>query len=174
MEDVNVLLLISRWIHVSAAIVAVGGAAYARFTLLPTAARVLDGDQRQRLVEAVRARWAPVTYSCVALLLLSGIFNFVTLAILPKVEPFPYHAIFGVKLIAALAVFLVSSMLIGRSPALAAVQRRKETWLSVVLILAGLIVLLSGALGQVRTRSGADRTDATAGRASQATPALPQ
>jgi uncharacterized membrane protein len=174
MEDLNVLLLISRWLHVSAAIVAVGGAAYARFMLLPAAIRVLDSDQRRRLVEAVRARWAPVTYSCIALLLLSGTFNFVTLAILPKVEPFPYHAIFGVKLVVALAVFLVSSVLVGRSPGLAAARRRKETWLSVVLILAGLIVLLSGALGQVRTRSGADRTGPTARRASQATPALPQ
>lgn len=174
MEDVNILLLISRWTHVSAAIMAIGGAAYARFMLLPAAQRVLDVDQRQRLAEALRARWAPVTYSCIVLLVLSGTFNFVTLAILPKIEPFPYHAIFAAKLAVALAVFFVSSMLVGRSPALSAVRQRKETWLSVVLILAGVIVLLSGALGQVRVRSRADRSDATAWRASQATAALRQ
>jgi len=166
MEDLNVLALISRWLHISAAIMAAGGGAYARFILLPAVQRVLDLDQRQRLVEAVRARWAPVTYSCIALLLLSGTFNFVTLAILPKVEPLPYHAIFGGKLVAALGVFLVSSILVGRSPAFSAFRRSKETWLSVVVILAGLIVLLSGALGQIRTRAGAQRNDATVWRAS--------
>ncbi len=153
MEEINLMLLASRWIHISAAIVAVGGAVFMRLALLPSAKEVLDDDLHQRLREAVRARWARLVHTCVALLLLSGAFNFVVLVLSPKIEPMPYHAIFAVKFLAALGVFFLGIVLSGRSAVAEKMRRNSAKWLSVMIAAAALVVLMSGLLGQVRGRS---------------------
>jgi hypothetical protein len=148
---VNVLLLVSRWFHLAAAIIAVGGAFYALFALMPAAKATLTDDVHERLREAIRARWARVVHACVAILFLTGAINFVILAIPPKIEPMPYHAIFGGKFLAALAVFFLAEALVSRGPGFAKIRGRRAKWLAVLLSLAALIVLLSGVLNQVRT-----------------------
>lgn len=152
MEDINLVLLVSRWIHISAAIVGVGGAVFMRLALMPSAKEVLDDDVHQRLREAVRARWARLVHTCVGLLLMSGAFNFVMLALAPKVEPMPYHAIFVVKFLAALVVFFLGIVLTSRSARSEKMRRDSAKWLSVMIAAAALVVLLSGVLGQVRTK----------------------
>ncbi len=161
MENINLALLVSRWIHIGAAIVAIGGMTFLRFVLLPSAKGVLNSDAHERLREAVRARWARLVHACIALLLLTGTFNFVMLALLPKIDPIPYHAIFGVKLLAALLVFFVSFALTGRSPGFAKMRQSSGKWLSITVALAALIVLLSGVLSQVRTTVAAKVPPAT-------------
>ena len=150
MENVNVLLLISRSLHIAAAIVTIGGAAFLRFALLPGAKQALEEEAHQRLREAVRNRWAHVVRAGIALLLVTGAINFVILAMPPKIDPMPYHAIFGLKFLAALGVFMIASALVGRSPAFVKLRRHDRTWLNGLLILAAVIVLLSGLLSQVR------------------------
>ncbi len=147
----DLLLLISRWFHIAAAIVAIGGAVFMRFALLPAAKATLSVEVHEKLREAVRARWARFVHAAVALLLITGSINFLLLAMPPKIEPMPYHAIFGVKLLAAFAVFFIASALISRGPAFASIRDNRGRWLIILLSLAGLIVLLSGVLAQVRT-----------------------
>lgn len=154
------VLLVSRWVHISAAIVAIGGAAYAVIAVLPTL-RELSEDVRVRIADAVRSRWARVVHVCIVLLLLTGGLNFYLLALAPGVEPMPYHAIFLLKLLAALAIFFIASALVGRSPGFAAMRAASRRWLTTILALAAAIVLLSGVLSQVRQ----------AQRATQAPPA---
>ncbi len=122
-----------------------------RFALIPAAKATLTDDVHDRLREAVRARWAKFVHAAVALLLITGSINFLLLAMPPKIEPMPYHAIFGVKLLAAFAVFFIASALISRGPGFANIRAHRAKWLGVLLALAGLIVLLSGILNQVRT-----------------------
>lgn len=151
MQNLDWILLVSRWFHLSAAIVAVGGAFFAWWALHPSigsSGEPVAGEIR----EAVRRRWSKVVYLSIAILLLTGGFNFVRLAWPPKVEPMPYHAIFGVKFFAALALFVIASAVNGRSRAFHAMRLQAGKWLKILLILAGLIVLLSGVLNQVRTR----------------------
>lgn len=157
MDDINWLMLGSRWIHLAAAFAAVGGVAYARIALLPSAAEVLDDDAHAKLREAIRRRWSRVVHVCIGLLLLTGGLNFVLLAILPKVEPMPYHAIFGIKFFAALAIFFLASALAGKAPGFAKMREKSGQWMVAILLLGGLIVLLSGVLNQVRL-SGAKLT----------------
>ncbi len=161
MENINLALLVSRWIHIGAAIVAIGGVTFLRFVLLPGAKRALNSNADERLREAVRARWVRLVHACIALLLLTGTFNFVMLALLPKIDPIPYHAIFGVKLLAALLVFFVSIALTGRSPGFEKMRQSSGKWLSITVALAALIVLLSGVLSQVRMTGAAKVPPAT-------------
>jgi uncharacterized membrane protein len=153
--DIDALLLISRWVHISAAVVALGGAVFMRFALMPAAAETLAEEVHQRLREAVRTRWAHIVHACIALLLLTGSLNFLWLALPPKIEPMPYHAIFGVKFLAAIGVFFLATVLVGRSPGLAKMRQARAKWLGVLLLLGALIVLLSGVLSQVRAGQSA-------------------
>ncbi len=162
MEKINFALLVSRWIHIGAAIVAIGGATFLLFVLLPSAKGVLDDDSDRRLHEAVRGRWMRLVHASIGMLLLTGAFNFVMLALPPKIDPIPYHPIFGVKVLAALLVFFLSIALAGRSPGFEKMRRNRRKWLSVIVALAALIVFLSGVLSQVRTADPGEITPATA------------
>jgi hypothetical protein len=147
----NFVLLISRWFHIAAAIVAVGGAAFTLFALIPAAKATLTDDVHERLREAIRSRWSKFVHACVAVLFVTGALNFAILAIPPKIEPMPYHAIFGVKFLAALAVFFIAEALVSRGPGFAKIRQQRTKWLGILLSLAALIVLLSGVLNQVRS-----------------------
>jgi len=151
MADIDWILLLSRWVHLGAAFAAVGGVVYARVAALPGVSEALDGDSAEKVREAMRRRWAKVTHACIALLLITGGINFVILAMPPKVEPMPYHAIFAVKFIAAMLIFFFATALVGRSAGLAKFRVQSRKWLSVIIVLGALVVLLSGLLNQVRT-----------------------
>ena len=159
MDDINWLMLVSRWIHLAAAFTAIGGVAYARIALLPSATEVLDDDVHAKLREAVRRRWSRVVHVCIGLLLLTGGVNFYLLVLRSNVEPMPYHAIFGIKFLAAMAIFFLAAALAGKAPGFAKIREKSGQWMVVILLLGGLIVLLSGILNQVRT-SGAKVTAA--------------
>ncbi len=153
MDEINSLVLILRWLHWAAAIVAVGGAAFMRFALIPAAKQALDPAAHERLREAVRARWAPFVHGSIAVLLITGLLNFYFLVLEPGVKPMPYHAIFGVKFLLAIFVFFIAEALIGKGAGLAAIKQARAGWLIALLAAAAIIVFLSGVLNQVRMRS---------------------
>jgi uncharacterized membrane protein len=140
------LAVLFRWMHVLAAVVAVGGVIFQRFVLLPAAKSTIDGDVRQRLHDAVTRRWKGVLMTCIGLLLASGLWNFFTIS-LPKAEHAPaYHGLFGVKFLAALAVFFIGSALVGRAAAFEGMRRARARWLTIAVALGVLVVLISGVL----------------------------
>jgi hypothetical protein len=151
----DIVLLITRWLHISAAIVAIGGAFFMRVALMPAAAAALDDATHAKLREGLRARWFIIVQTCIAMLLVTGGINFVLLALPPKIHPLPYHPIFGLKFLAALGVFFIASLLVGRGQGLAAMRANRAKWLTVLLVLAGVIVALSGVLNRVRWNSPA-------------------
>lgn len=151
MDELDYVLLASRWLHLAAAITAIGGAAFMRLALIPAARESLTDESHRKLREALRVRWSKVVMACIGVLLLTGGYNFVVLALPPKVDAIPYHPIFGLKFFAALGVFFIASALVGRSPGLESMRAQRARWLSWLLVLAGAVVLLSGVLMQIRT-----------------------
>jgi hypothetical protein len=163
MTTTDFVVLILRWLHIAAAIVAIGGAFFTRFALMPAASSTLDDAAHVKLREALRARWFKIVNACIAVLLVTGGINFVLVALPPKIEPMPYHAIFGVKFLAALGVFFIASALVGTGQGLAAMRAHRARWLTILLILAAGIVLLSGVLNRIRiNQSSRLRAPATA------------
>jgi hypothetical protein len=160
MENLDFTLLILRWLHFAAAIAALGGALFSRFILIPSANQSLDRETHDRLREAIRARWAPFVHGCIAVLLLTGMLNFYFLVLAPGVKPMPYHALFGVKFIAAMFVFFVAEALVSPGPGLARIKQARARWLSALLVGAALVVLLSGALSQIRIHGSKPAIDA--------------
>jgi len=153
--------LLARWLHILAAITAVGGTIFARYALLASLKELPD-DERKALHERIRRRWSKAVMAAIGFLLLSGIYNFVIilqgpLADAEKFKPI-YHALFGVKFLLALAVFFIASALVGRSAAFDGMRANARKWLTINVVLAVLIVCISGFLrlsrDQMKAESG--------------------
>jgi uncharacterized membrane protein len=137
-----IILLVLRWLHVLAAITAVGGTIFARFVLLPSLDSI-DPAERQKLHAAARPRWAMLVGMAILFLLASGLYNLIVLVRNFDVPKW-YHPIFGIKFLLAIAVFAIASLLSGRSPAAEKFRQNARFWMNVNLLLALAIICLSG------------------------------
>ena len=154
MESIDILTLASKWAHIGAVILAIGGAGFQFLVLRPASNAVLDAEEHARLRDAIRARWSRIVFGCIFVLLLTGFANFYFLVLAPKIPAKPYHWLFGPKVLAAFVVFFIASALAGRSPGLAKMRARSSTWLGLLLVIAAGIVLVSGMLSQIRVGAG--------------------
>jgi uncharacterized membrane protein len=147
MDGVDWLGVVSRILHVGTAIVLVGGAAFLRFALLPAAVATLSEEEHARLRTAVLARWGKFVHAGIAILLFSGAYNFLRAIWALKeagVRDPLYHALIGTKILMAMGLFFVASVLVGRSARFEVWRKQAAKWLTINLVLALLIVAISG------------------------------
>lgn len=151
--------LVLRWAHILAAVIAVGGLAFARFGLLPALVD-FDEETRAKIHESIRRRWLPWVIGAITVLLASGLANFLLFNALVKEQGWAggtwmrqtsYHALFGVKFLLAMAVFYFASGLVGRGQGTQWIRNNRATWLSVTLGMAVGIVMISGWMRQLHT-----------------------
>lgn len=142
-----ILIILSRVVHVGSAIVLVGGTFFVCFVLMPAAAAELADDVHARLRAAIMGRWKKIVHAGIGLFLLSGGFNYyrVIMGGAHKGDAL-YHALLGTKIILALVVFFIASALVGRSVAFEGMRKNARRWLLVNLVLAAVIVAMSGFL----------------------------
>ncbi|MGE0756035.1 MAG: hypothetical protein AB7F89_13690 [Pirellulaceae bacterium] len=144
------LYLILRWAHILGAVLLVGGTLFWRVAFWP-AVQELPEDLRANLNSALRRRWSRLVMLASGLLLVSGLINFMTIVTsydLVK-DDLPgrlYHPLFGVKFLLSLVVFLLASLLAGRSGAAERMRQKERFWLSLNAVLAILVVCLGGLL----------------------------
>ncbi len=150
MGEIDYLVLLSRWLHIVAAALMIGGSGYALFAMLPGTGESLTSQQCDATRKAVRRKWLVVINLSIGLLLITGFANFYLLVIAPKVPAMPYHALFGVKLLAAFVIFFFATALHGSAPGLEGLRANSRRWLALVLVLGVMIVFISGALNQLR------------------------
>ena len=142
----DVVSLVSRWLHIMAAATAVGGTIFALWVVLP-AAGVLAPEAREAFHVAARRRWSKIVMAAIAVLLLTGLYNYITIkqnykAVLPRW----YEPAFGIKFLLAFAVFAIASLLVGRTALAQRLRANGRLWLSVNLLMAALIIAISGVL----------------------------
>ncbi len=142
---IDALSLVCRWVHILSVAVVVGGAIVMRFAVMPTARAALPTGAHQDLRQRLLARWRKLVHVGIALLIITGGYNFYV-AIVHEVPPMPYHAVFGVKFLIALAVFFLAIALTGRSPGFQSLRAQSEKWMNVQIALAVVIIVLSGLL----------------------------
>ena len=152
-------LLLLRWAHILAAIVAMGGLVFARFALVPALSDI-DAATRDRIHDAIRRRWLPWVIGAITVLLASGLANFLLFNGRVKAEGWAdgqwmrqtsYHALFGAKFLMAMVAFYFASALVGRGEGTQWVRNDRAKWLSVTLGLTLAVVLLSGWMRQLHT-----------------------
>jgi hypothetical protein len=96
----EVLPVLMRWLHISAATLLVGGLLYGRLVLKATS-ESLSPDVVEKLSDSAAAVFRPRVIACVLALLLSGVYN---ILITPG-HTTRYHIWLGIKLLLALHVF---------------------------------------------------------------------
>lgn len=134
--------VVSRIVHIATAITLVGGSVFTLFVLLPSA-KLLDQESHDELAAAVSGRWKRFVHLGIALFLISGFYNYFRAIPLHQGDGL-YHALVGTKMLLALGVFFIASALVGRSDKLQAVRGNKATWLKMLVLLAAIIVGISG------------------------------
>lgn len=144
MDTLFPLDVLSRFIHVAAAIVMVGGTVFMRFVLMP-AAKELPEAEHDQLRQRLLARWKRVVHGGIALLLLSGLYNYMQQIPKHKGDGL-YHALLGTKMLLALGVFFIASALVGRSATFEKMRQNRAKWMGLIVLLSALIVGISGFL----------------------------
>jgi uncharacterized membrane protein len=129
--------------HILAAVVLLGGTFFLRFALLP-AVESLTSDTRQSFQAAWRRRWAMLVMMTSALLLISGLTNFILINRQYEFAGGMYHGLLGIKFLLALAIFWVSAVLSGRSALADKFRERMSFWLNLNVVLAILLVCVAG------------------------------
>ena len=141
----DVLSLVSRWTHIGTAIVLVGGTCFLRFVLAPAAAQLPDAEH-QKLKELVMNTWKKFVHAGITFFLASGFYNYLVVQAPNHKGDKLYHALMGVKILLALGIFFFASALVGRSKSFEGMRKNAKLWQLVIIILAAIIVGISGYL----------------------------
>ncbi|MCL5005229.1 MAG: hypothetical protein M1404_01740 [Acidobacteria bacterium] len=132
----------AQWVHVSAAVVGVGGMGFMLFVLFPSVG-VLNDEQRDLLMKFVLGRFRWVTWSVIFLLLASGLYNVRLVWFVPWG---PYWKFLSIKIVLALVVFAIVLLLTIPLGILRKFRERRQLWLSVAFALAMVVILISAYL----------------------------
>jgi uncharacterized membrane protein len=132
-----------QWVHVSAAVVGVGGMAFVLFLLLP-GARPLPAEQRRLLLSNVMGRFRWVSWAVILLLVGSGLYN---------VRAYYWEVAWGrawqflsVKIFLALGVFVIVLLLTLPGTIFERFRARRQMWLAIAFSLAMAVILISAYL----------------------------
>lgn len=139
-------IIVMRWLHILSAIVMLGGAFFMRFVLHPVASATLEASQLEALKTALKKAWQRVVHICILLFLVSGFYNYL-IVMRPRHQGQPlYHALFGVKFLLAMAVFLLAVLLTSNKPYSASLRAKTPFWAAIVVALGIGIVVISGVM----------------------------
>lgn len=132
---------LSRFVHIATAITLVGGSVFMLVALIP-AANLLSSESHAQLASAVQGRWKRFVHLGILLFLLTGLYNYWRGFDLHRGDGL-YHGLVGTKILLALALFAIVSVLVGRSAKFEGMRANRSKWLGVVVLLATLIVGIS-------------------------------
>lgn len=138
------IMLVSRILHILGAIILVGGLFYLRFVVSPVSAPPGAAPVDQ-FFGGRRAKWAKWVGIATALILISGIWNYIQIIHQNERLIGAYHAFAGIKILAAIAVFLLAALLAGRTAIAETIRQNWRLWLNVCLAL-GLVTVILGSL----------------------------
>jgi uncharacterized membrane protein len=121
--------ILMRFLHIISAVTLIGGALAWRFGALP-AIEPLAGDTKAKVGNAIAASLRPIVLTAMALLLLSGIYQYMMVA---NKTP-AWNAVIGVKFLGVLHIFAVGFLVTGQNN-----QKRSRQLTGVVI--SGVIVI---------------------------------
>ena len=132
----------AQWVHVSAAVIGVGGMAFMLLVLFPSA-RVLNDEQRALLLKFVFGRFRWVAWSVIFLLIVSGLYNVSLVWLVPWGV---YWKVLTLKIILAFAIFAIVLFLTIPLGIFTRFRDRRQLWLSIAFGLAMAVILISAYL----------------------------
>ena len=132
-----------QWIHLTAAVVGIGGMGFLLLILMPSL-EILSPEQRDSLSKAVLGRFRWASWSAIFLLLATGLYN---------VRNYYWEVAWGrswlvltVKIVLAMVVFAIALGLTLPLESLAPVRARRRQWLTAGFAVGVVVILLSAYL----------------------------
>lgn len=144
-DGMYVLQLLSRLGHILGAIILVGGLFYIRQILRPSGGSS-GHPSADALFGGSRAAWAKWVGITTALLLATGVLNYVLMIKQHERLASSYHMLVGMKMLAALVVFTLAALLAGRTAMADTLRQKWQLWLTLCLLLAILTVTFGSVL----------------------------
>ncbi len=139
------LTVLAQWLHVMAAVIAVGGVAFVRFVLLP----VVEGmpeERRAEIMGAIVDRFRQILWISIGLLLITGLYQVGMAAVNGSLSAKPYLYGLIVKIVLALVVFKIGFMLTVPGDAFARVKANRKRWMTVSMVLGTVVILIAAYL----------------------------
>jgi uncharacterized membrane protein len=130
----DALSVIMRWLHITSAVVVVGGVLYARFVIAPALA-TLPAPEQDALGAAMAARYRSLLYLAMVFLAGTGLYN----TILNVGRGPLYQSLLGIKLLLVLHVFAVGLLIV--KP-----KNPKRSRQMTGLVISGLVILAISAM----------------------------
>jgi uncharacterized membrane protein len=130
----DALSVIMRWLHITSAVVVVGGVLYARFVIAPALA-TLSAQEQDTLGAAVAARYRSLLYLAMVFLAGTGLYN----TILNVGRGPLYQSLLGIKLLLVLHVCAVGLLIV--KP-----KNPKRSRQMTGLVISGLVILAISAI----------------------------
>jgi uncharacterized membrane protein len=144
MSGMDWIMLVSRILHILGAVILAGGLFYIRAVVSPAAAPA-GAQDADRFFGGRRATWAKWVGIATALLLFTGFWNYAQFTRTYDLQK-TYHMVLGIKILAAIAVFLLAALLAGRTNAAEAIRQKWSLWLDVCVVLAIVTVVIASYL----------------------------
>ena len=118
--------LVLRCLHIGSAVILAGGVLFQAFALSP-ALIALDDEQRSSLGTALRARWSKLVMMTAGLLLITGLATVMMEA--PRTNyGSRYMPLLGIKMLLAIGIMFLSSLLSGRTSAADKFRESEGKW----------------------------------------------
>ena len=132
-----------QWIHVTAAVIGVGGLIFLLLIMIPSLG-ALPPEHRELLVKQVLNRFRWMIWSAIIVLLASGLYS---------IRQYYWEVAWGkswalltVKIALSLIVFLIAFALTLPFKVFARVRSRRQVWLSIAVGLAVAVILIAAYL----------------------------
>jgi len=132
-----------QWIHVTAAVIGVGGMAFLLIIMMPSL-RVLNPEQREAFARTVLEKFRWVSWSVIILLQVSGIYN-----VRQNYWERPWGKAWlflTIKIVLAFVVFGISLALSLPLGFFVGVRRRRKLWLGIAFATAVAVIYISAYL----------------------------
>lgn len=108
-----ILVILSRWMHLICACLAIGGIFFIRF-IAPRGLALLDEESRNKAMRAMRRGFKMVMHSAILLLLVTGIYNTVLAWDKYKLDEAALHALWGTHVLLAAMAFTIALYVLAR------------------------------------------------------------
>jgi len=139
------VLLASRVLHILSSIILLGGIFYLLAVVAPRVVAAGGGGDADAWFNGNRGAWAKWVGITTALLLATGLFNFVTIVRAHEIAV-SYHMLGGLKILVALVIFFFAAILAGKTALAESFREKMPTWLKVTMLVGILIVIIGGVM----------------------------
>lgn len=142
-----VVVSVSLWLHIAAVVLAIGGTSFVLFVLGPTVRR-LPGESQQQIFAGIRARFFPVVWGCIAIILISGLAAAGSLQVLRPQVLFntPYGWMLLTKTVLALILFACALLITLPAESLARFRARATQYQRMIVSIAVIVILIATSL----------------------------